>query len=123
MNLNFQDTITIIDPVIDEYGSEKIGTTKTVAAIVGPATGYAEGNNQAAITTDAIAYIDPADTYVAANYNRLEGMLVITSEGETSTDAWYRIVTVSVGRRSLTDYTLDHVLLNLSKTTPITSVS
>lgn len=123
MSLNFQDTITLVDPVVDEYGTEQIGRMEQVGAIVGPATGYAQASHQASVTADAIAYLDPTNSFVVEVANRLEGMMVITSEGDTPADAWYRIDSVAVGRRSLTDYSLDHIQVSLVKTTGLPSVS
>lgn len=123
MKLNYQDSIILVDPVIDKYGTEKIGRMETVKAIVGQATGYAQSNNQAAITSDAIAYLNHEDAYVLSIHKRLEGMFVIISEGELQADSWYRITSVAVGRRSLTSYTVDNVQVNLSKSAALVSVS
>lgn len=120
---NYKDTIILVDPVLDSYGSERIGRQETVKCIFGQVTGYARGANQAAISSDAVAYLDPTHFFVQEAYNRLEGMLIITSFGEASTDAWYRIESVSVGKSSLLDNALDNVQVNLSKTTAITSIS
>lgn len=120
---NYKDTIILVDPVIDDYGSERIGRQETVKCIFGQVTGFTRGANQANVSADAIAYLDPTHFFVQEKYNRLEGMLIITSFGEASTDAWYKITSVSVGKRSLLDNTLDNVQVNLSKTTAITSIS
>lgn len=120
---NYMDTIILVDPVIDDFGSERIGRQETVKCIFGQTTGYSKGANSDDITSDAVAYLDPTHFFVQQAYNRLEGMLIITSFGEASTDAWYRIDSVSVGRRSLIDNSLDNVQVNLSKTVAITSIS
>ncbi len=91
MKLNYQDSIILVDPVIDSYGTEKIGRMETVKAIVGQATGYTQANHQASITSDAIAYLNHEDAYILSVYKRLEGMFVIISEGEAQADSWYRI--------------------------------
>lgn len=123
MKLSYPDTVILVDPVINDYGSEKIGRQETVKAIVGQVTGYARGANQAQITADSIAYLDPSNSFVLQVVQRLEGMLVITSLGEDSTDAWYRIETVNVGRRSLTCNDIDNIQVNLKKTSPIGTIS
>jgi hypothetical protein len=121
--MNYPDSVIIVDPVIDEYGTEKIGRMETVACIYAPATGYTQGSNQAQINSDATLYLDPTDDYVLEVHKRLEGMLVIASEGESQTDGWYRISVVNVGKRSLLDNTLDNVQVDLTKSSPIESVS
>lgn len=121
--MKYPDSVILVDPVLDEYGSEKIGRMETVLASVGQVQGYAQTSNQADITSDAIAYLDPTNSFVVEKYNRLEGMLLIMSEGEAQADAWYRIVAISVGKKSLTSNVLDNVQCALQKTTAIVSVS
>lgn len=122
--MKYPDTVILVNPVIgDAYGSEKIGRQETVKANVGQVTGYTQADNSAVISSDSTAYLDPTNSYVLEMVERLEGMLLITSFGETQADAWYRIETVSVGKRGLLNNKLDNVLVNLKKTTPIVGVS
>jgi len=122
--MKYPDTVILVNPVIgDAYGSEKIGRQETVKANVGQVTGYTQADNSASITSDSIAYLDPTNSYVLEMVERLEGMLLITSFGETQADAWYRIETVNVGKRGLLNNQLDNVQVNLKKTTPIVGVS
>ena len=119
----YPDSVIVVDPVLDEYGSEKIGRMETVAASIGQVQGYAQSTGQADITSDTVCYLDPANSFLIEKSNRLEGMLLITSEGEAQADAWYRIVTVNVGKKSLTSNRLDNIQLALKKSSPIASVS
>lgn len=121
--MKYPDSVILVDPVVDEYGSEKIGRMETVLASVGQVQGYSQGSHQADITSDAIAYLEPTNSFLVEKSNRLEGMLLITSEGEAQADAWYRIVSVNVGKKSLTSNVLDNVQVGLNKTIPIVGVS
>lgn len=122
--MKYPDTVILVSPVVaNGYGSEKIGRQETVQANVGQVTGYTQANNQANITSDSVAYLDPTNSYVQEVVNRLEGMLLITSFGESASDAWYRITSVNVGKRGLLDNALDNVQVDLQKTTPIAGVS
>lgn len=121
--MKYIDSVILVDPVLDEYGTEKIGRQETVLAIVGQVQGFTQGNHQADITSDAIAYLDPTNSFVSEKSNRLEGMMLIMSEGEAQADAWYRITSVSVGKKSLTSNYLDNVQVGLQKTTALQGVS
>lgn len=121
--MKYPDSVILVDPVLDEYGTEKIGRMETVLASVGQVQGYTQGAHQADITSDAIAYLEPTNSFVVEKFNRLEGMMLIMSEGEAQADSWYRIVTVNVGKKSLTSNVLDNVQVALNKTTALVSVS
>lgn len=123
MKLCYKDTVILVDPVTDAYGSEKIGRQETVKCLIGPARGYSQANQMAQIDADIIVYLDHQDSFVTEMYNRLEGMLIVTQFGEASTDAWYRIETINVGRANLLDNRTDNIQCNLKKTTPIGTVS
>ena len=123
MKLSYVDSVILVDPVLDEYGTEKIGRMETVPAIVGQALGFEHGSNQDAITADLIVYLDPTHSFLVEKSNRVEGMYVITSEGEAEADAWYRIESVNVGKRSLLANNLDNVQANCFKTRELQSVS
>lgn len=121
--MKYPDSVILVDPVLDEYGTEKIGRMETVLASVGQVQGYTQGGHQADITSDAIAYLEPNNSFVVEKFNRLEGMMLIMSEGEAQADSWYRIVTVNVGKKSLTSNVLDNVQVALNKTTALVGVS
>lgn len=123
MKLIYTDTIILVDPVTDDYGSEKIGRQETVKCLLGPARSFGQAGNQQVIDADMVMYINPEDTFVKEVNNRIEGMLVITSLGESASDSWYRITSVNVARRNLLDNSTDNIQCNLKKTTEIQSVS
>lgn len=122
--LIYNETVILIDPDIDDYGSEQMGESASVPAIFGQRTGWAHGSNQTAVTSDAVAYLDPTNVFVSGHANRLEGMLLVAQLfGVSAPDAWYRITEVSVGRDSLLCNDIDTIQVNLKKTTEIAGVS
>lgn len=124
IGLTYKDTIQLIDPVIDEYGTEKIGQVETVPALFIQNTGWAHSNNQDAIDSDGEIYIDPEHWFVLENANRLEELLVIANPfGASNGDSWYRIIDVMVGQDKLLSNTIDNIKLELKKTTEIPYVS
>lgn len=124
IGLDYKDTVSLVDPVIDEYGAEKIGRIETVPALFIQRTGWSHQNNQDAIDSDAEIYIDINDEFVADNYYRLEEMLVIANPfGASNSDSWYRIIGVTVGQDKLLGNDIDNVRLDLKKTTELPYVS
>lgn len=121
--MKYPDTVILVDPVIDQYGTEKIGRMETCRASVGVALGHQQNSNRAEITSDAVAYLDPSNSFLREQFYRLEGMMLITQEGEASTDQWYRIQTVNIGEHKLTSNRIDHVQVDLTKTVSLPSVS
>lgn len=118
--LDYKDTVRLVLPQVDGYGAEMVGDEEDVKAIFGQNTGWAHGNNQAAITSDAFCYIDPNNQFVVDHFNRLEGMLMVAQLfGAAAEETWYRVINVSVGRDSLLCNTIDHILLSLKKSTGI----
>ena len=77
IGLTYTDTVQIVKPVIDEYGTEQIGEIETVNCLFITKTGMSHSNNQDVITADAELYIDPENDFVKDNYYRLEEMLII----------------------------------------------
>lgn len=122
--IDYKDTIQLIMPVVDEYGSEKIGQVETVRCLFISNTGWSHSTNQAAITSDAEIYIDPTHFFVEENYNRLEEMLVIASRfGSDADESWYKITNVVVAEDKLLCNEIDNIKLSLKKTTEIQYVS
>ena len=126
IGLEYKDTVQIVKPVLpsDGYTTESIGQIESVPALFISNTGHSHSNNQNAIDSDAEIYIDPEHWFVQANYNRLEGMMVIASRFDSpNIESWYRIIKVRVGEDKLLGNTIDNVLLFLKKTTEIPYVS
>lgn len=124
IGLDYKDSVQLVDPVIDSYGAEKIGQVETVPALFIQGTGWQHAQNQTAVTSDGIIYIDPEHWFVIANTYRLEDMLVIANPfGSPTGDAWFRIVDVIVAQDKLLGNGIDNIRLELKKTTELAYVS
>jgi hypothetical protein len=124
IGLDYKDSISLVDPVIDEYGSEKIGQVETVPALYIQRTGFVHAANQDDITSDGQIYIDPEHWFVVENVYRLEELLVIANSfNGSSSQAWYRIERVVVGQDKLLGNQIDNIKLELKKTTELNYVS
>lgn len=122
--IDYKDTIQLIDPLVDSYGSEKIGQVETVNCLFISRTGANHVANQAGITSDAELYIDPNHWFVSQNWNRLEEMLIIASEfGSPADESWYKITNINIGQDKLLCNNIDNILLQLKKTVKINYVS
>jgi len=88
------------------------------------ATGYTHSDHQDAITSDAIAFIDPSNSNVISNFYRLEEMLVIANLfGASEAQSWFKIESVVVARDTLLCNNIDNVQLNLKKVRPVGGIS
>jgi hypothetical protein len=124
IGLTYKDTVTIIKPVIDEYGTEQIEETHTVNGLFISRNSYSHASNQDNLDSDAEFYIDINNDFVIENYYRLEEMLIIANRfGTPNGDAWYKVVSVTVGEDKLLNNKIDNVLLRLKKTVGISYVS
>lgn len=122
--INYNDTITLVTTSVDSYGAEYVDQEYDVPAVVEMATGYIHGDNQDAITSDAIAFVDPTNSDVIANAYRLEEMLVIANlYGETEAQSWFKVTNVVVARDTQLCNTIDNVQLTLKKVRPIGGIS
>lgn len=124
IGLSYNYTAKIIDPAIDDYGADKIGQLEYVDCIFYTRKGTNEGNNQENITTSAIAYVDPLNSYISSNIEKLVGMYFIaTRQNSSEADSWYRIINVTVGEDKLLEDEIDNIRLDLQKTVGIPYVS
>jgi len=124
IGLDYKDSVSLVDPVIDSYGAEQIGQVETVPALFIQNTGWSHSANETNVTSDGEIYIDPTHWFVELNAYRLEDMLVIANPfGSASSDAWYRIIDVTVGQDKLLSNSIDNIKLELKKTTEIPYVS
>lgn len=122
--LDYKDTVQLVDPLVDEYGGEKIGRVETVNGLFISNTGFNHTSNQSGINSDAELYIDPEHFFVREVYKRLEGMLIIANRyNSEEEESWYRVIDVSIGEDKLLSNQIDNVLLRLKKTTEIGYVS
>lgn len=120
IGLEYKDSIQLVKPVIDEYGSEKIGEIETVPALFIQNTGWTHQSNQEAINANSIIYIDPSNDFVLENFNRLEEMLVIANPfSALDSDSWYKVIDVTVGQDKLLTNQIDNIRLELKKTVEI----
>ena len=124
MNVEYQDTVRLLDTAVNAYGTETVVNDVTVPAVVELNTGYNRANNQEAILSDAIVRPLPTNQFIVNNFNRLEGMLLIIEVfGDPVSEAWYRIESVTVYRDTQLGNTIDNIELGLKKTGAITGVS
>lgn len=124
IGLTYNDSIRLVEPIIDNYGGERIGQIETVACIFISRSGTSHGTNQDAITTDASLYIDPTNNFVINNFNRLEEFMVIANRfNSVDSDSWYKVVNVSVGMDKLLENKIDNIKLSLKKTVGLSYVS
>lgn len=121
MICNYKDIINIYDYVIDGYGTEKFTDFVSIPSMFFQNTGWANGSNMLEIDSDAYAYVDPENTFVKTNFNRLEGMMVEANPmGDTNTArVWYRIIDVNVGQDKLLCNKIDNIVIRLKKSTEI----
>lgn len=122
--INYNDTITLVTTTVDEYGAEVPGDEYDVAAVVEMATGYTHDNHQDAIVSDAIAFVDPTNSDVQANFYRLEEMLVIANLfGDSEINSWFKVIDVTVSRDTQLCNQIDNVQVSLKKISPPYNVS
>jgi hypothetical protein len=122
--IDYKDTITLVTTTVDSYGAEVVDSEYEVNAIVEMATGYTHSDYQDAITSDAIAFLDPTNSDVIANFYRLEEMLVIANLfGASEAQSWFKIENVVVARDTLLCNTINNVQVNLKKVRPVGGIS
>lgn len=122
--IQFDDIITLVTTTVDEYSTDVIDDFSEVSAAIDLNTGYAHNSNQDAITSDAIAFLDPTDEFLQDNYYRLEEMfLVIDLFGTPENRAWYQIIQVNVARDTQLCNDVDHIEVLLKKTAPLGDIS
>ena len=120
----YKDIITIVDTIIDGYGTESIGSETQVKANFFENIGYSHSSNQDSITSKSYVYVDFENDFIKDNFNRLEGMLVVANPySGIAAESWYRITSVNIGQDKLLTNSIDNIVLQLSKTTGITNVS
>lgn len=124
MEIEYQDTIRIVETTKDGYGSEVYVDDYDVPAVFEQNTGWRHQNNQDALNANATAFVDPTNDFVQSAFNRLEGMLVIADPFSSGvTGSWYRITSVTVSRASQLDNEIDNIQLLLKKTSGLTGIS
>lgn len=122
--IEYPHTLRIVQTRKDGYGSEAVLDEALVPGILEQATGFSHGNYQSAVTSDAVAAVDPANAWVRQKNYRLEGMLLVAERfGGVLEDSFYRIINVEVGMDHQLGNEVDNVRLSLKKSSPIQGVS
>lgn len=123
IGLTYTDGLYICDPVLDEYGSEKIGRVEGVNCLFVSRKQFQHSSNRDEIDSDAVAYLDPSDDFLIEKDYQIQGMLVATGYGNDLGDKWYRIVNVHIAEDKLLNDEIEHIKIFLKKTTEIGYVS
>lgn len=112
--LVYQDRATIFRLNADEYGDFTIPVDVTEINVLfrhGMSSNHSDYTEP--LGTDAHAYLDINNPFVARNMERVEGMFfVINRYGE---DVWYKIERCIVGRTLLTDNVDNNLHVFLTK--------
>jgi hypothetical protein len=108
----------------DGYGTEHITESAEVECAFEQHTGYSHANHQDAVGSDAVAVVNPLNSFIVDHSNRLEEMLVMAPlYGASDSETWYKVLSVEVGTdHQLTDQ-IDNIVINLKKTVEVPSVS
>jgi hypothetical protein len=122
MRLTYNETGTFYEVSSGNYANTKtVVESSEVPCIFIQNTGMVHTGNQDMLTSDATVFLDPSNTFVSGNSNRLEGMYFkITIFGHT---AWYKVETVNVYRDHLLTNEIDNIRVDLNKTSPLPNVS
>lgn len=125
IDLNYQDVATFVKVSSGGYGNDKTVTQQIdIPVIFLQNTQASHSRFQDSIESDAICYVDPFNSFVINNYNRLEGMYILQPLfGSADSQSWYKIISVTVNRDHLLGNEIDNIELRLKKTTPIAGVS
>lgn len=122
--MTLTDTVKLVTTTSDGYGDQHVEVLADVKALFIQRTGADHNNNVETYTSDASVYLDPHDPVVLNNAYRLEGMYVIAPTfGQDQTEAWYRIMSVSVGQRKLLTNAVDNIHCILQKAQALPYVS
>lgn len=123
--LHYQDIVTFYKVTSGNYANSKsVSSYADVPVIFIQNTKLTHNDFQDNTDSDAICYPDPSNSFIIANFNRLEGMYIqAILFGVGSADSWYKIEVVNVNRDHLLTNTIDNIELLLKKTEPIAGVS
>lgn len=118
MKLNYQDTGTFYEVGSGGYANNKtVASSSDVPIIFLQNTGFTHSQFQDGIDSDAICYVDPSNTFIQDNYNRLEGMyLKAAMFGAPGVISWFKVESVTINRDHLLGNQIDNIELSLKKT-------
>ncbi len=122
--VKYPHTIRFFDTAVDEYGEHAVTSYADVPAVFEQQTGFTHGDYQDAITSDAVALIDPKDDWVLANAYRIEEKLcMVNLYSDSDNQSWYKVVQSAVGSSHQLDNVIDTVRIVLKKTKALQYVS
>jgi len=114
----YKDLITIYEVVPDEYGNDKIEIDSgLVDCLFLQSVGFNHSSFRDNVDSDSTAFLNPLNSFVAANAYRLEGFYVKAEMfGSASDESWYKITAVAVNKDALGCNNIDNVEIALKKT-------
>lgn len=111
--MKFHDTTHLYKPVDGRYQQSISGEAHEVAGSLEQTSGMTRGGHHDALVGDARAYLDGDNAWLASIGYQVEGyFLVATVFGQTIN---YRIISVAIGRRIVTDGSVSHIEVELEK--------
>lgn len=123
--INYPDSVTFVVTSLGDYGDdESVVSEHAVPSIVVQNTAYSHSNNQDAIGSDTVVYVDPENEFVQDNYFRLEELLLkINTFGGDESQNWFKVVSANISKDHLLCNNIDSVELILKKTASMADVS
>lgn len=117
MFITYQDTITLAKLKSSSYANKKaVDIQSHVKGIFIQNTDFTRFGFVESFDADAIAYVDPTDSFVLSFGYRLEGFGVNAPLfGQNEDQSWYKVESVEVNRDHLLTNQVDNVRLLLSK--------
>lgn len=114
--MKYPDTVTFVETTVDEYGTVLTGDEYEVKAIFEQSIGWSHGDNQSAITSDAICRPDPSNSFIQDNFYRLEEYILVAEKfGSPASRSWFKVENVATYQDTQLCNTLDNIQLNLKK--------
>ena len=124
MEIDYIHTIRVFETTVDGYGKHIITDYEDIPAVFEQKTGFGHSNYQDAVTSDAVALLDPTNQWVIDNADRLEEVLIVANPyGALESQSWYKVVDSAVGSYHQTSNEINTVQITLKKTRAIDYVS
>jgi hypothetical protein len=120
-SLDYPDLVTFYSAVSTGYRGSKVAVeAEDIPCYFLQNTGFAQGANQEAVTSDGICFPDFSNQFIVENFNRLEGMYILAQLfGGEANKSWFKITSVTINRDHLLTNEIDNIELNLKKTTAL----
>jgi len=125
IDISYFDTVTIYKVSSGGYSNSKVvESSDDVACLFLQNTGFNRNNHQEAVSSDAICYPDPENTFLINNHYRLEGMYVLAPFfNADDEDGWYKVESVTINKDILLENKVGNIVLGLKKTAKLNLVS